>query len=520
MKRKRAWIDADFSVDDVKVVPKTSLKAPVLLSSNSSKSTNDCNAKQVRKDVNKWTTSGLWHEIHQPETVQELCLHTKKVHEVSEKLDTCTRSRSNCGKAVVLKGPSGCGKSSVVRAVAKKLNLELKSFKTASGCNLFSDQLTDDSELKEFRSFVLSSANSALCLKTACRSSILWIPELPNVFVMSMYKLECLLDEYLKSESACPIVFEFPESSNRVISFSNKFVMLNRVIEISMNAVAPTFMSKSLQLIGCKLPVNLKKYLSSSMIRRIVDSSAGDLRLAVNMAQMLLLSKRTKFQNSGSSTKDFTLGFFHAVGKVLNPKRLEVSESVCRRCNVNPLSFSLVDLVDCLAAGSQFFVSLVEENFCDFAGSVETFSKCFDDFVVCDLINANKFVSTTGAVNYFETCVHFVCCASVAFWLSQNINERPKKSFAPVRKPTTVHKNGMSTFGQINQISLSRNCLFEIDAYSELMQSKKMVKENLRSFFEDGAISSSSNFFDNSIEIEDYDYYTEFSKVNFRTEIY
>ena len=47
-----------------------------------------------------------------------------------------------------------------------------------------------------------------------------------------------------------------------------------------------------------------------------------------------------------------------------------------------------------------------------------------------------------------------------------------------------------------------------------------MVKENLRSFFEDGAISSSSNFFDNSIEIEDYDYYTEFSKVNFRTEIY
>ncbi|XP_075241026.1 uncharacterized protein LOC142336232 [Convolutriloba macropyga] len=508
MKRKRGWIEADFTSVEPGNEP-TKLKD----SSNAKqKMTKKRNFDEKSSLVSEsWITSGLWFETHHAQSIPELSIHPKKIQNATDSLRECLNSMK--ASVIIIKGPNGCGKTSLIRAVSKQLNCNLKVFKIGAGCNIFSDQLTNESELNEFKSFILSSLDIDIQSQqqydlSTQRSTCLWVPDLPNVFLMAFEKLESILSEFLFNSTPLPIIFELPESAHgRALSFSNKFVMLNNVVTISMNSVAPTYMSKGLQLLGCRLPVKLKKYLSQNAIKKIVENSAGDMRLAINMAQFITLSRTTKTVLSENYNKDFSLGFFHAIGKVLNPKRVEVSDSLCRKCNVNPLAFSLTELVDSLSSGSQFFLSLVEENFCDVCFSVETFHQCFDDFVYCDLINAGRTSNYSMSSSYFESCVLLVCCASVSFWLSK-CNQKAKRSFAPLRKPTSNVQNKnwkSSSVIHSSSTTMSRSLAFERESYLELMTSRGL-KTSISATVESDEYEKNSiiNFFDNSVAIEDF----------------
>jgi cell cycle checkpoint protein len=199
------------------------------------------------------------------------------------------------------------------------------------------------------------------------------------------------------------------------------------ICTIEFNAVAPTYLSKALDLI-------LKKVARKSGRRRIPGpavlkqlSESGDVRSAIGSLEFMCLrgddqsdwggrvaakTKRSDRQAMTSMEKESlemvtqreaTLGIFHAVGKVVYNKRdipkapeslIDPPEHLSSARRPKVPDVDVEELIDETGTDTQTFIAALHENFllsCDGSSFTDNFEGCIGALSDSDLLNLSSF---------------------------------------------------------------------------------------------------------------------------------
>lgn len=315
-----------------------------------------------------------WADRYAPGSLEELAVHKKKVQDVQSWLDDALRGQHG-QRLLVLKGPAGAGKSTTIRLAAQDRNATLVAWQNpdTSESGALSISL-------QFAEFVTRGGDySALSFddtvsKPLNDGRILLVEEFPISLSRNSKALDSfrtvLLQATTMSKATFPMskesMFQMPPPIVLIItetlvssstSYSDSFTTQRllgpelihhpAVTVIEFNPVAPTFLSKALDLI-------VKKEARESGRRRIPGQAIfqklagmGDLRNAINSLELLCTRGDEKSDWSGTvaiaakraakinqplssfeenslkmvTARETTLDMFHAAGKICYNKR-------------------------------------------------------------------------------------------------------------------------------------------------------------------------------------------------------
>ena len=384
--RSSNWIEADtefgdFALEDpgslsskkgkkrprvnnntVRTTPVTPVKSVSDTSSLHSKFSSTTNPSQ------SLDSTELWINNHQPASVEELAVNSRKVEEVDAWLGEA--SRTTTGGCLVLSGPPGSGKTATLLALAARRGLRLQEWLNPveqaayQGGALYEAEFSQRgdtvefvSKVKQFRQWLRGAKYSSFS-----GSKVILIEDLPSLKPEDLHEA---LESFLNCKSKVPIVFIISESATAEKSGSLRQIFPPDLIEklkmrvISFNPVTTTNMVKTLTKLaviqsqrgGRKFQVPDKATLEN-----LAESVGGDLRAGINALQFSCLNdtrdlkeafegvskiatskagKTTKKVDKTSETKlsriggkDQGLVMFHALGKILYAKRTDQMESV------------------------------------------------------------------------------------------------------------------------------------------------------------------------------------------------
>ncbi|KAL9110058.1 MAG: hypothetical protein Q9227_005397 [Pyrenula ochraceoflavens] len=406
-----------------------------------------------------------WAERFRPENLEELAVHKKKVSDVHHWLADALDGRIK-QKALILKGPAGSGKSTVISLLAKTLHCSITEWKNPG----FFEIGTQNTTTAQFDDFLnrrglfsgLEIGEEQLHESEAPDREhgrrILMIEEFPTALSRSSGVLQgfrTVLMQYLTSTFPAnqfglhgknvskvypPIIIIVSEALlTSSISASDTFTahkmlgpdILNHpaVATIEFNPVAPSFVTKALELIIKKEArcSKRKRTPGPAVIKKL--SELGDVRSAVNSLEFLCVrgdqnsnwsgrvaAKPKKSEKEGTALTDLerqslglviqreaTLGMFHAVGKVVynkrdDPKLSSVSEKTSpaqppehlkqhKRLRIPQTSVD--ELITETGTDIGTFISTLHENYalsCNGPHFIDHFADCADILSASDIL--------------------------------------------------------------------------------------------------------------------------------------
>ncbi|CAH0517779.1 unnamed protein product [Peronospora belbahrii] len=447
---------------------------------------------------------GLWADVHTPMTVEDLCVNKKKVQEIVEWLQQNALLRSGVfqKRLLFLYGPPGSGKSTAVRCIAQHLQLVVKEWQdnSAAGRLNYDKMLRKEfwtpqvSGVDDFSDFIhRSSTYAALPVATSRRvPSIGRKRRLPNneeelgypqalsmsageLILLeswpqpwskdqSVYeeKLQQIYQRVLDSSSDChyPVVCIYSDVQGSKIDlehlsrkFSREVMHSPLTSVISINAVTAGQLKKYLSRVAAKENCAAQ----SADIQRIIDSSNGDIRHALNMLQLLnnrivnkmsRLTPASKFgkkkhafarvkvsSSTSSSARDSFLSDFHVMGKLLHGKILQSKsdDESELKCDANDADYDRI--LDASAMPLDRVLGLVHANSIAYFTQVEDLSDALDLMSSCEVMVANSYnsVSSSEAFKCLRNVVQAILLRCIAI---TNKNPAPK-AFRPITRPRT-----------------------------------------------------------------------------------
>lgn len=317
--------------------------------------------------------------------MDELCVQKKKVQEVQEWL-LAASSRSQA-RLLFLCGPPGSGKSTTVRHLADRMGIAVKEWQdnSAAGRLQYNRLLRDDYQVShqsawdDFADFISVSMNykSLTVEKAPVRQPCTKRPDQQTRRAMNTSDQLVLLeswpqnplsgpdsqwDEKLKqafrqivnpaSNLQYPVVCIFSDVRDKKIdtnqlakTFSDEVMRSPFTSVINFNPITSAQVKKTVQ----RLLEKQNASLPSVDLAKIVDQCNGDIRHAINMAQLVLkrrqrqpkkqhtktlsaLSTGTSSQSVGpldddepEESRDAFFSDFHIVGKLLHSKNVDAS---------------------------------------------------------------------------------------------------------------------------------------------------------------------------------------------------
>jgi cell cycle checkpoint protein len=410
-------------------------------------------------------------------------VHKKKVGEVRDWLlrsvrNGCTRSSTSLmaePRIALLTGPSGSGKSATVRLVAAELALEVVEWinpperKHWDTNDDGSTREWDVSVWKQFQEFILRvNRYKSLPLSGAGGGNrIVLVEDVPNSLYHHAAAFQDLLRQFART-SRFPLIFIMSNSASTSSGnggssgsstkpyqlFPRQLLDMNIAQEVKFNPVAQTALVKALSRISdAESRLSALKPLSKESIAQLAESSAGDIRCAINSLQFLSLHgrvaladprdeaagagggrKRSKSRsNSTSSTsgskkrkglarltakddgtiqsaasfgRDNSLVVFHALGKILNAKRFTefaaVSEAAA--ASVVPLpawakvherlplrsELSAEVIIEQAPVGPSTFTLFLQENYLPFFSELDDVVAATEFFSDADVLNSTS----------------------------------------------------------------------------------------------------------------------------------
>ncbi|KAJ2895664.1 hypothetical protein MKZ38_006270 [Zalerion maritima] len=333
-----------------------------------------------------------WSERFAPQNLEELAVHKRKVSDVRQWLQAAVNGKLR-QRLLVLKGAAGTGKTTTIRLLAQELQCELLEWRnpTSSGIGLVSfsaqfeefmsrggkfSQLDLDSESEE--SLPPSVQSKATPRDGTFHQKLILIEEFPNTFVRSSTALLAFRKAvlaYLANNTPTLNSYGLPKSDNPITpvvmvisetlltttsasadSFTAHRLLGPEILQhpgaavIEFNNVAPTFLSKALEIIVQKesRKSGRRSTPGPQVIKKLGE--IGDIRSAISALQFLCIKgdsdtdwgARVSFTKSKKTSKprqnltkgeqaslelvtqrESSLGIFHAVGKVVYNKREE-----------------------------------------------------------------------------------------------------------------------------------------------------------------------------------------------------
>lgn len=333
-----------------------------------------------------------WSERFAPVNLDELAVHKRKVADVRRWLEDVLAGRVR-QRLLVLKGAAGTGKTTTMRLLARELGCEILEWRNPAGSlGATQGHMSASAQFEEFLGrggkFGQLDLDSDSDPQTAApaasrqaekgaRRQIILIEEFPNTFMRSSSALTSFRSNILRflanntpalttfgqqaTGDVTPIVMIISETLLTTTSASADSFTAHRLLgpEISrhpgtavieFNAVAPTLLTKALELVVQKeaRKSGRRRTPGPLVLKRLGE--VGDIRSAISALEFLMvkgddhaewgakvmLTKPKKALKDVALTKgeqdslelitqrESSLGIFHAVGKVVYNKRAEL----------------------------------------------------------------------------------------------------------------------------------------------------------------------------------------------------
>ncbi|XP_066137493.1 cell cycle checkpoint protein RAD17 isoform X2 [Euwallacea fornicatus] len=339
-----------------------------------------------------------FYELIAPKDIKELAIHAKKLQELEGWLKiVCGNSlKKDKTEFLLLTGPTGSGKSTSVKILCSSLNLDVTEW--TNPVDIDYEVFKGPGQVAKFSEFF---SESQYCSLFSSRNSkkVLLVKDFPNVFLRKSTEFfEVLQDIYFMATH--PVIFICTDSCSKEtdlqrLLFTEEILLKFGITHLSFNACAPTLLKKALKRVVDILQSHPDFFQipSSSTVDAILSSSVGDIRCAMNQLHLacvtgnrsLLIfeknksepkvgSKRKRTEKTGTikqTVKDEVLGFFHGLGRVLNPKRVE-------RDNTWRLNCDIPKLVDEFCTQPSTFSSFLFENYLKYFGNLEDARKAVE----------------------------------------------------------------------------------------------------------------------------------------------
>jgi cell cycle checkpoint protein len=422
-----------------------------------------------------------WTEKYGPTSLEELAVHKKKVTDVRTWLTDVLDHRGR-KRLLLLKGPAGSGKTATMSLLAKELAIDMHEWKNPETSMSTSEGFV--SITAQFEDFVgragafgsLTFDEPARPISKAPSSTpgsrqrqLVLVEEFPNTVARASSAVQSFRSSVISflaantvsattffsgqtdpQQSVTPIVMIISEtllSTNTAAADSftahrllgPEILTHQGVTVIEFNPIAPTFMTKALDLMVVKeaRQSGRKKTVGPQVIQHLAE--LGDIRSAVSSLEFLCLrgddaegwgakvnfTKKkgpkdvpiTKMEQESLqlvTQRESTLGIFHAVGRVVYNKRLpETAEAPVpqppnffpERRRPKASEVNIDTLIDELGTDTQTFVAALHENYvlsCGGADSEETMESidgCIEALSDADLLSPDRFGAGSGRRN-------------------------------------------------------------------------------------------------------------------------
>ncbi|RMZ91550.1 hypothetical protein DV736_g1205, partial [Chaetothyriales sp. CBS 134916] len=399
-----------------------------------------------------------WADRYGPASLDELAVHKKKVQGVQKWLDDALSGRHR-QRLLLLKGPAGSGKTTTISLLASVLGFQAISWQNpvaydAGGAGSVAAQF-DDFLNRGGRFVSLSFEDEAHALQRNIRP-VLLVKEFPaSTRSSGVDSFRNIIQHFLARPAATPTgPFRAQESSSgpplvMVISetllssstaFSDSFtahrllgpeILTHSLVNvIEFNPVAPTFVSKALDLVIRKeaRDSGRRRMPGPAVIQHLTEM--GDVRNAVNTLEFLCIrnldsdwsgtvAAKTKKSKAGTSMTDMeknslqllsqretTLDMFHAAGKIMYNKRDDprITDSgpdpppkppdhlmQLHRPKVSQVDIDV--LLNETGTDIQTFISTLHENYvlsCNGDSFVDSFEACAEALSGSDILNPDS----------------------------------------------------------------------------------------------------------------------------------
>ncbi|KAL1657051.1 RFC checkpoint protein Rad17 [Didymella pomorum] len=421
-----------------------------------------------------------WTEKYGPLSLDELAVHKKKVSDVRTWLEDVYSGQQR-KRLLLLKGPAGSGKTTTMALLSEELGVHMHEWKNPVSSMTASEGAV--SATAQFEDFVgragafgsltfdgPQQAQRQVSSSTDSRQKqLVLVEEFPNTFARASPAVQVFRSSVLNFLAATtpsataffarqagsdtpvtPIVMIISEtllSTNTAAadSFTAHRLLGPEILThpgvsiIEFNPIAPTYMTKALDLIVVKEARKSarRSTVGPQVIQRLAE--LGDIRSAVSSLEFLCLrgdesdgwgakvnfSKKkgakdvpiTKMERESLelvTQRESTLGIFHAVGRVVYNKRLpedlnnpvpQPPHSFPERRRPKASEVNLDTLIDELGTDTHTFTAALHENYvlsCGGADSEETMDSvdgCIEALSDADLLSPDRFGVGSGRRN-------------------------------------------------------------------------------------------------------------------------
>lgn len=417
-----------------------------------------------------------WTDRFGPSNTEELAVHKKKVQDVRTWLEAVTSGRDR-QRLLILKGSAGTGKTTTINLLSKDLGLRISAWKNLGASGGSEEGFVSMSA--HFEDFIARTGTFGVLDMSGSESQrrpqvpkeeevqkrLIMIEEFPNTFSRSSSGLNSFRSavlQYLEAttpsmntlfsgkkaapKNITPIVMVISEtllstSTAAADSFTAYRLLGPEILShpgatvLEFNPIAPTFMTKALDLIVEKeaRQSGRKTAPGPSVIKHLAE--IGDIRSAISSLQFLCLrgdnqddwsgkvkttkTKRgseaplSKMETASLETitqRESTLGIFHAVGKVVYNKResplatdIPPPQPPSHLPQFVRSKVSEVDIETLLAelgTDIQTFVAAVHENYVlsceglDLEDTLDHVNGCIDALSDADILSPDRFGSS------------------------------------------------------------------------------------------------------------------------------
>lgn len=421
-----------------------------------------------------------WTDRFGPLSLDELAVHKKKVTDVRTWLEDVYIGKHR-KRLLLLKGPAGSGKTTTVALLSKELGVHMHEWKNPTSSISASDGFM--SATAQFEEFVgRAGAFGSLTFEAPRQGlpqgssstdnrekQLVLVEEFPNTFARASSAVQSFRSSVLNflaattpsattffagqvspKQSITPIVMIISEtllSTNTAAadSFTAHRLLGPEILThpgvsvIEFNPIAPTYMTKALDLIVVKeaRKSGRRNTVGPQVIQRLAE--LGDVRSAVSSLEFLCLRSddsigwgaKVNFSKKKGpkdvpittmekeslelvSQRESTLGIFHAVGRVVYNKRLpedpktpvpQPPHSFPERRRPKASEVNLDTLIDELGTDTHTFTAALHENYvlsCGGADSEETMDSvdgCIEALSDADLLSPDRFGAGSGRRN-------------------------------------------------------------------------------------------------------------------------
>ncbi|KAF2468123.1 Rad17-domain-containing protein [Lindgomyces ingoldianus] len=418
-----------------------------------------------------------WNEKYGPLSLDELVVHKKKVADVRAWLSEVFGGGRK--RLLLLKGSAGSGKTTTVSLLSKEMGFDIHEWKNPVSSTSSPEGFV--SITAQFEDFVgrtgafgslafdepLSTRQAQPTPSTTNRQKqLILVEEFPNTFQRASSAVQSFRSSILNflaantpsasaffsqqrdpEETITPIVMIISEtllSTNTAAadSFTAHRLLGPEILThpgvtvIEFNPIAPTFMTKALELIVLKEArrSGRRRTAGPQVIQRLCE--LGDIRSAVSSLEFLCLrgdedegwgAKVNFTKRKGSkdipltrmeqdslemiTQRESTLGIFHAVGRVVYNKRLP-EDANCKsnpqppnwfpeRRRPKPSEVQVDMLIDELGTDTHTFIAALHENYIlsceggDIEETMDSINGCIDALSDADLLSTDRF-GTSG----------------------------------------------------------------------------------------------------------------------------